>query len=219
MKISEIFCSINGESAQAGKRTVFIRTFGCNLRCTYCDSMYAVEGEDYQDMTVDKIVEEVKTFNCSRVTFTGGEPLMQKDALDLICRLYDEMIDVEIETNGAVGLGELEELRQNGRLSDCVMLTMDWKCPSSGMNQSMLEDNLRLLRRTDVLKCVVGSLEDLEEMMRVRSLTAAQVYVSPIFDDIEPKQIADYLLQGEIDDVTLQLQQHKIIWPADMRGV
>ena len=83
----------------------------------------------------------------------------------------------------------------------------------------MLEDNLRLLRRTDVLKCVVGSLEDLEEMMRVKSLTTAQVYVSPIFGDIEPKQIADYLLQGEIDDVTLQLQQHKIIWPTDMRGV
>ena len=219
MNISEIFCSLNGESTHAGKRTVFIRTFGCNLRCSYCDSMYAVEGTDFTGKSVDEIVEQVKSFDCDRVTFTGGEPLLQADAIELICRLYDEMIDVEIETNGSVGLGELEELRQNGRLSDCVMITMDWKCPSSGMTQSMLEDNLRLLRRTDVLKCVVGSLEDLEEMMRVKSLTTAQVYVSPIFGDIEPKQIADYLLQGEIDDVTLQLQQHKIIWPTDMRGV
>jgi len=222
MKINEIFCSLNGESARTGKRTVFVRTFGCNLRCSYCDTMYAVEGNDYTDMTIEEIKEKVDSFHCNRVTLTGGEPMIQKDMMDLIylldgdcCRLYD----IEIETNGAVDLTELVKARRDREISDSLLITMDWKCPTSGMLDEMVENNLSLLSDTDVVKYVVGSIADLDEAMRVHSLTRAQLYLSPVFGKIEPKEIAEYLVKGEINDVTLQIQQHKVIYPPDMRGV
>ena len=222
MKINEIFCSLNGESARAGKRTVFVRTFGCNLRCSYCDTMYAVEGNDYTDMTIEGIKEKVDSFHCNRVTLTGGEPMIQKDMMDLIYLLdgdCDRLYELEVETNGAVDLTELVKARKNGDVSDSLLITMDWKCQTSDMLDKMIENNLSLLSDTDVVKCVVGSIADLEEAMRVHSLTQAQLYLSPVFGKIEPKEIAEYINAGEINDVTLQLQQHKCIWPSDMRGV
>ena len=222
MKINEIFCSLNGESARAGKRTVFVRTFGCNLRCSYCDTMYAVEGNDYTDMTIEEIKEKVDSFHCNRVTLTGGEPMIQKDMMDLIYLLdgdCDRLYELEVETNGAVDLTELVKARKNGDVSDSLLITMDWKCQTSDMLDKMIENNLSLLSDTDVVKCVVGSIADLEEAMRVHSLTQAQLYLSPVFGKIEPKEIAEYINAGEINDVTLQLQQHKCIWPSDMRGV
>lgn len=222
MKINEIFCSLNGESARAGKRTVFVRTFGCNLRCSYCDTMYAVEGNDYTDMTIEGIKEKVDSFHCNRVTLTGGEPMIQKDMMDLIYLLdgdCDRLYELEVETNGAVDLTELVKARKNGDVSDSLLITMDWKCQTSDMLDKMIENNLSLLSDTDVVKCVVGSIADLEEAMRVHSLTRAQLYLSPVFGKIEPKEIAEYINAGEINDVTMQLQQHKFIWPIDMRGV
>ena len=222
MKINEIFCSLNGESARAGKRTVFVRTFGCNLRCSYCDTMYAVEGNDYTDMTIEEIKEKVDSFHCNRVTLTGGEPMIQKDMMDLIRALdgdCDRLYELEVETNGAVDLSELIWARRVGDISDSLLITMDWKCQTSDMLDKMIEKNLSLLSNTDVVKCVVGSIADLEEAMRVHSLTQAQLYLSPVFGKIEPKEIAEYINAGEINDVTMQLQQHKFIWPIDMRGV
>ena len=222
MKINEIFCSLNGESARAGKRTVFVRTFGCNLRCSYCDTMYAVEGKDYTDMTIEEIKDKVDSFHCTRVTLTGGEPMLQKDMMDLIYLLdgdCDRLYELEVETNGAVDLTELVKARKNGDISDSLLITMDWKCQTSDMLDKMIENNLSLLSDTDVVKCVVGSIADLEEAMRVHSLTQAQLYLSPVFGKIEPKEIAEYINAGEINDVTMQLQQHKFIWPIDMRGV
>ena len=96
---------------------------------------------------------------------------------------------------------------------------MDWKCPSSGAHDKMVESNLKLLNKHDVVKCVVADAEDLEEMCIVAGRTRAQVYVSPVFGKIEPRQIAEYIIEGGLNDVTLQLQQHKIIWPPEMRGV
>lgn len=212
MLISEIFESINGESVYSGLRTVFIRTFGCDLRCSYCDSMYAVEGEDYIEMSVSEVLEAVKAFDCNRVTLTGGEPLLQKDVSTLIERLVGDDYQVEIETNGANVI--CDYVRDKN-----VTITMDWKCPSSGMLDRMYEGNLYTLRTKDVLKCVVGSTSDLDEMKRISDLTEAQIYVSPIFGQIELEDIANYLIDNKLDDVRLQLQLHKIVWDPDKRGV
>lgn len=211
MKISEIFLSINGEGKFAGAPTIFVRVHGCNLRCSYCDSMYAVEGTDYTDMTVDDILEEVKLLSCNRVTLTGGEPLLQKDAIDLINVLIFNRYEVEIETNGAVDI--LNYVGSN------TTITMDWKCPSSGMVDRMNQRNLAMLRSSDVLKFVVGSLEDLHEMKRVSKQTQAQIFVSPVFGNIEPKDIVQYVLDNELYNVRVQLQLHKYIWDPDMKGV
>lgn len=212
MKISEIFVSINGESLYAGLRTVFIRTFGCNIRCSFCDSLYAVEGTDYVDMSIDDILDKVDQYQCRRVTFTGGEPLIQKDALQLVQRLVNKGYTVEIETNGAVDIEPYNKM-------DNVVITMDWKCPTSGMNSRMLDSNLHKLRPTDVIKFVVGSHDDLLEMERIDRMTEAQSYVSPVFGAIELKDIANYLIANHLNNIRFQLQIHKCIWESNKRGV
>ena len=106
MKVSEIFLSIEGEGSRAGLPCVFVRLHGCNLRCSYCDSMYAVEGCDYFEMSVDEIVSKVNSFGVGRVTITGGEPLIHKDVLNLIETLCKSN-EVNVETNGAVQFHQL----------------------------------------------------------------------------------------------------------------
>ncbi len=212
MLINEIFQSINGEGQFCGYPTIFIRTFGCDLRCSYCDTMYAVKGRDFKEMSLDEILSEVKKFNCKRITLTGGEPLLQKDALDLINTLVEDDYIVEIETNGAVDL-------TNYVGHNDVFITMDWKCPSSGMLDKMLEDNLQLLQQTDTLKFVVGSKEDLDEMREVSQRTAAQCFASPVFGKIEPKEIVEYMLENNLDNIKAQIQLHKVIYDPEERGV
>lgn len=215
MKINEIFLSISGESFEAGKPAVFIRAHGCNLRCSYCDSLYAVEGLDYTEMTVDEIVTQVSQFECEKIIFTGGEPLDQLDAIELIGRLLTDGYNVEIETNGAVDLAILDRFTNDANMT----ITMDWKCPSSNMRKKMIESNLRKLRSIDVLKFVVSSAEDLDEMQEVSKVTSAQCFVSPVFGKIEPKEIVEYILENKLFDVRFQLQIHKIIWDSNLRGV
>ena len=212
MKINEIFVALNGESTFAGLRTVFIRTFGCSLRCDFCDTMYAVEGNEFVEMTIDEILEKIKPYECPRITITGGEPLQQSGAIELVKKLVHEGYHVEIETNGAVPVDDVAFMPG-------VTLTMDWKCPSSKMNKKMLESNLEMLSEDDVIKFVVGTDEDLEEVLKVYKKTAAQCYISPVFGKIELPKMVQFILDNKLDDVRMQLQQHKIIFDPNMRGV
>lgn len=217
LRISEIFKSIEGEGIRAGYPCIFIRLHGCNLRCSYCDSMYAVEGNDYTEMTVqevwDNIVYEfgVSKSGLTKVTLTGGEPLIHKDTMELVNLLLANGCEVNIETNGACDISPY--LLRN------VIITMDWKSISSGMNTKMNVENLRLLRDIDVIKFVVGSIEDLDQMKKVIQNTRAIPFVSSIFGEIEPKDIVQYLLDNRLDEVRMQLQMHKFIWNPDKRGV
>ena len=107
MKITELFKSIDGEGIRTGKIVTFIRSFGCPCRCHYCDSMYSNEtghGVDIKDMTVEEIVKQCKEYKTPYITFTGGEPLIQKDAKELIETLLTEGFEVNIETSGAIDI-------------------------------------------------------------------------------------------------------------------
>ena len=115
MLISEIFTSIDGESLRAGEISTFIRTQGCPLRCKYCDSKYTW-GKDstVREMSVDEIMQYLKQINASKnITFTGGEPLVQPDADDLIVKLSMAGYDVCIETCGAVDFTKREWFVKN----------------------------------------------------------------------------------------------------------
>lgn len=224
MKINEIFLSIEGEGKRTGLPAVFIRTFGCQLCCPYCDTQYACKGEDYKEMSVDNIVDEVLTYGVNRVTFTGGEPLIQPDADELINRLRVEGIEVNVETNGAV------PLMDSAFRSNSYFYTMDWKSISSGMSDKMIPDNLYKLGEQDVLKFVVSTEEDLNQMKDILSQLEKellsygakiefQVYVSPIFGEIEPKELVEYVLKNHLNNVHVQVQLHKVIWDPDKRGV
>lgn len=226
MLISEIFSSIEGEGIRSGYLATFIRAYGCNLRCNYCDSMYAVDeivdlfgNKNFRQMTVQDIVNECKHIGNKRITFTGGEPLIQKDAKELVDKLLDEGFEVNIETNGAVPIKDFVYFK-NRDLSKLI-ITMDWKSPCSSMRDKMIEENLKDLRSIDVLKFVVATKEDLDDMknMLENNDIYCNVFVSPVFGKIEPFEIVNYLKQNNLQNTRVQLQIHKLIWDKNMRGV
>ena len=214
MLVNEIFSSIEGEGIRAGYPVTFVRLYGCNLHCSYCDTRYSCEGGDFKNMSVDEILNAVADIGFHRVTLTGGEPLIHKDVNELIFALIKAEYEVNIETNGAVYIAPY---LHNAK----TIITLDYKSISSGENTKMWLSNIPLLRKRDVLKFVVGSKEDLDDMRRILIdyLPSCNIYVSPVFGKIEPKEIAEYIKEHRLENCRLQLQMHKFVWPPDMRGV
>ena len=216
-KVNEIFLSIDGEGYRTGLPVVFIRLYGCNLNCSYCDTRYSCENSEYKQMSLYDILVEVLSYGVPRVTLTGGEPLIHPGVKDLIVSLVANDIEVNIETNGAVDLDEFIEFKYNSK----VIFTMDYKCKSSGMEEKMILSNLVFLQPKDVIKFVVSNYNELEKMEYIleSSKCKAQPYVSPVFGAIEPKELVDYVLDNKLNNVKVQVQLHKIIWEPTKRGV
>lgn len=221
MKVVEIFHSIEGEGIRAGLPATFIRLHGCNLNCSYCDSRYACEGDEFEEMAIVDIVKKVQQIGCPNVTVTGGEPLIHHGIEELVSRLSCNGFEVNIETNGSVSLKDFSDSIGNFFMKP-YFFTMDWKCLSSNMSSKMLEENIPQMRSKDVLKFVVGSKEDLIQMkqfIRSHTIPTSNIYVSPVFGKIEPADIVEFIKSEKLWDVRLQLQIHKFVWPADKRGV
>ena len=220
MKVAEKFISINGEGTRAGELAVFVRFVGCNLRCTYCDTMWANEpGCPYEEMTPAQICDYVRSTVISNVTLTGGEPLLQKQMGELIGQLIRDCgVRVEIETNGAVDLHPFAQIPE-GRPS----FTMDYKLPSSGCEDRMITENFSVLQAQDTVKFVSGSREDLERAAEIIEeyglLDRCYVYFSPVFGKIEPVEIVDFMLENKLNKARIQIQMHKVIWDPNERGV
>lgn len=220
MKVAEKFISINGEGTRAGELAVFVRFVGCNLRCTYCDTMWANEpGCPYEEMTPAQICDYVRSTGISNVTLTGGEPLLQKQMGELIGQLIRDCgVRVEIETNGAVDLHPFAQIPE-GRPS----FTMDYKLPSSGCEDRMITENFSVLQAQDTVKFVSGSREDLERAAEIIEeyglLDRCYVYFSPVFGKIEPAEIVDFMLENKLNKARIQIQMHKVIWDPNERGV
>ena len=208
MRICEIFNSIQGEGLTMGAPTVFVRAVGCNLRCSWCDTGYSFEGGT--EMTVDEILDEVG--DAFRVCFTGGEPMLQPDAVELIGRLVSRGIQVVLETNGSVDLSTVP----GGPL---VQISMDWKCPSSGMTGRMLESNLGILSGKDQLKLIIKDQGDLD--FAVDFVRSHDITCPVIFGPVGGIDRLEWLVQRVLDehlDVRVLPQLHKIIW-GDRKGV
>lgn len=220
MDVNEIFYSIEGEGIRAGFPCVFVRFNGCNLNCSYCDTKYAQQKTE-TDMPVEAILQEVLKYGCPRVTLTGGEPLQQPDISHLVESLLNSYLIVNIETNGSISpYSVLGNLIYNKHL----IITMDYKCASSGMNGRMQLPNFVSLCEDDVLKFVVGTQEDLEEALQfIKALELQRItpniFFSPIFGQIEPKEIVEFLKEYGLTQCRVQLQLHKFIWPPEMKGV
>ena len=215
--VNEIFLSIDGEGYRTGLPVVFIRLYGCNLNCSYCDTRYSCEKEEYREMSLYDILAQVLSYGVPRVTLTGGEPLIHPGVKDLIVSLVANDIEVNIETNGAVDLDEFIEFKYNSK----VVFTMDYKCKSSGMEDKMILSNLEFLQPKDVIKFVVSNYNEMEKMEYIleSSKCKAQPYVSPVFGAIEPSELVEYILDNKLNNVKVQVQLHKIIWNPNMRGV
>ena len=215
MKVVEIFNSIEGEGKRAGLPCTFIRLHGCNLNCSYCDSRYACEDEDYMIMSVQEILDVVRSFGCPCITVTGGEPLIHKGINQLLTELGDNGFQVNVETNGSILLYiPLLNIRN-------VFFTIDYKSLSSGMNEKMDYTSFSRLREQDVIKCVVGSKEDMDDCLSfIEDLNPlCPVYLSPVFGKIEAHEIVEYIQEHKLWNWHVQLQMHKYIWDPDKRGV
>lgn len=222
MKVVEIFDSIDGEGIRTGQPATFIRLAGCNIRCSYCDTTYALFGEkekcEYTEMTVDKIISKVNT-NYNRVTLTGGEPLIHADCDKLIERLLDIGCEVNIETNGAADITKIPR-------TDKLFFTIDYKLPSSGVNDKMIWDNFLNLTQNDVIKFVCGSSEDIFYMIDiVKKLKAhytkmPHIFIGAVYGQTEYRDLVDVILKEPVlSDARFQIQLHKVIWEPNERGV
>ncbi len=217
-RVAEIFQSVNGEGPRSGQLALFIRMYGCNLACEYCDTKWAAGGgTDFQWMSAGEIVERVHRSGIRNVTLTGGEPLIQEGIGELLAALAaDPWLRVEVETNGSV---PLKPFRSLGTIS----FNMDYKLPGSGMEHRMHPANLDVLTEDDTVKFVVRDQTDLTRSLVLiadHDLTKrCRVFLSPVFGEIEPVRIVDFMKEHLMNDVTLQLQIHKIIWDSGQSGV
>jgi len=211
LKINEIFHSIQGEGTNAGLPCVFIRLTYCNLRCTYCDTEYAFhEGEDF---SIEDIIEKVKSYGCKLVEVTGGEPLVQENSLGLMKQLCDEGFEVMLETGGSLPI-EMVDSRVN--------IIMDLKCPSSGMMEKNLYENINFLKPMDEVKFVIGNREDYDWAKKIIEendlLNKCNILFSTVFGSLSQDELAGWILKDKLK-VRFQLQLHKYIWDPDKRGV
>jgi len=203
VKVYSIFKSIQGEGRTMGAPTTFVRTSGCPLRCTYCDTKQAYD--EGSVMSIEAIVKEVKKHRARHVCITGGEPLVQKDAPALIGKLLGEGYKVVVETNGAMPLDEMP-------CDDNLSISMDIKCPSSGEAGKMLFENLEMLGPTDQLKFVVSDEVDYEYAKKVirEHPPTCDVILTPVGGK-DLKWLAESAIRDNLD-VRVMPQLHKIIW-------
>ncbi|HEY0350021.1 MAG TPA: radical SAM protein [Pyrinomonadaceae bacterium] len=213
LRVTEIFRSIQGESTQAGRPCTFVRLTGCPMRCSWCDSEYTFTGGDH--FTIDSIVERVRDLGCQLVEVTGGEPLAQRQSLDLIRRLCDDNHEVLIETGGYVSTEEVDSRAK---------IILDVKCPASGEAERNHWPNLNRLRPDkDEVKFVIAGAQDWEFAKRIiedyqlESRTKA-ILISPAWDQIDLQELANWIVQSGLE-VRMQLQLHKYIWGPDVHGV
>jgi 7-carboxy-7-deazaguanine synthase len=243
--VNEVYLSLQGESTFAGLPCIFVRLTACNLRCSYCDTAYAfTEGEK---QSVEEILSEVRRlaapfsnrqsaindrqFKLPLVELTGGEPLLQPNALPLMRALCDEGFTVLIETSGAHDISKIDPR---------VRCIMDLKCPSSGEVARNRFENIAHLRAPDEVKFVIGTREDYdwakEQIVKHKLAAICPLlfsWVQPLAPEqqhsslkkipagqtaITRRELAEKIIADALP-VRLQLQMHKFIWPSEQRGV
>ena len=205
LKITEIFYSLQGESNTVGLPTVFVRLTGCPLRCGYCDSEYAFYGGER--LGLDEILTRVASYQARYVCVTGGEPLAQRECLNLLTALCDQGYQVSLETSGALAVDEVDAR---------VVRVMDLKTPGSGEVGRNRWENIPLLGARDQIKFVLCGREDYDwARFKLDEYNLAQqvgeVLFSPSFGQLEPLQLAEWILADNLP-VRFQLQLHKLLW-------
>ena len=211
VRLTEIFHSLQGEARTVGRPTVFVRLTGCPLRCTYCDTAYAFEGGKLHSL--DSVLSQVAEHSADYVTVTGGEPLAQPAAIQLMQRLCDAGYQVSLETGGAMPIDDVD---------DRVSIVLDLKTPASGECDRNLLANVPLLRPKDQVKFVICDRGDYEWSkaqvhMHDLGLRVDDILFSPSYEELAPALLAQWVLEDRLK-VRMQLQLHKQIW-GDKKGV
>lgn len=210
LKITEIFYSLQGESRSTGLPTVFVRLTGCPLRCSYCDTAYAFSGGEWMD--IESIIDEVRKYNTSQVTVTGGEPLAQKNCNLLLKTLSDLGYEVTLETSGAVAVDAVDKR---------VLKVIDIKTPASGEESRNRLENLSFLSVNDQLKFVICDENDYQwskQLIEKYQLeNKCEILFSPAYKQMDAATLANWILNDQLN-VRFQIQLHKYLW-GDIPGV
>ena len=204
LRITEIFFSLQGESATVGYPTVFVRLTGCPLRCGYCDTEYAFKGGEW--MTLPDILEKVASYDTRYVTVTGGEPLAQPACIPLLQQLCDTGYRVSLETSGALDMSVVDPR---------VIKVMDLKTPGSGEVERNHYENIPVLQSHDEVKFVICNRADYDwsvDMLRQHDLAKrCAVLFSPSQGELEATELANWILEDRLP-VRMQIQLHKLLW-------
>jgi len=180
-------------------------------RCSWCDTPHAFTEGKLENL--EAVIDAVRQFDCPLVELTGGEPLLQAEAISLMRALADTGHTVLLETSGLVSIESVDRR---------VHIIMDLKCPDSGECENNCWSNLDRLKPSDQIKFVIASKQDFEWMVQVvklHSLSARfQVLVSGVFMAITAVELAEWILTSNLN-LRMQLQLHKYIWSPDARGV
>lgn len=210
LKITEIFHSLQGEACNVGLPTVFVRLTGCPLRCAYCDTAYAFTGGEWLD--IDFIINEIKQYNTSHVTVTGGEPLAQKNCIDLLKQLCDLDYDVSLETSGAILVDKVDKR---------VVKVLDIKTPASTEESKNKLENIAFLAAGDQIKFVICDENDYlwsKQLIDDYQLeNKCEILFSPSYDQLDATTLANWVLRDQLN-VRFQVQLHKYLW-GDKPGV
>tara|TARA_B100001996_G_scaffold366776_1_gene337807 strand:- start:3834 stop:4478 length:645 start_codon:yes stop_codon:yes gene_type:complete len=212
IKINEIFFSIQGEGVQVGTPTTFVRLFGCSLRCTWCDSMYAVKGDDYKEVLVEELISDIEKIKCKNICITGGEPLHQKEELVFLTNiLLEKGYRILLETAGHI---KPMDIFKNSN----VLISMDCKCPGSGMDKKTNLSLLKELEAKDQIKFVIKDLKDYEYAKNIvlKNSFKAEVIFQPVYGS-SLEDLVNMVLRDNLN-IRVVPQVHKIIW-GDIRGV
>jgi 7-carboxy-7-deazaguanine synthase len=211
MRITEIYASVQGETQYAGLPCTLVRTTGCDLRCTYCDTAYAFYGG--RDLALEDILAEVGRLGAPLVLLTGGEPMLQREIVALAELLLANGYRVMIETSGAHPV----DLLPAG-----VVRIVDVKTPGSGESARMCWATLEGLRPQDAVKFVVTDEADYQwaiGVIRDRGLAGrTEILISPMHGKVDPRELVAWMLRDRLA-ARLNLQLHKYLWGPDARGV
>ena len=238
--VNEIYLSLQGESTFAGLPCVFVRLTACDLRCSYCDTAYAFKEGTRQ--TLHAVEERIQALagpfghtpggtRLPLVELTGGEPLLQRNSIELMKRLCDRPFTVLLETSGAHDIGPVDSR---------VHRIVDLKCPSSGEIDRNRYSNLKLLRSTDEVKFVIATREDyawaaarLVEYQLANICPVLFSWAAPLTVEqrhpslkavpdgqapISRRELVEQIIADALP-VRFQVQMHKVIWAPDERGV
>ena len=204
LKIFEIFYSLQGESSRVGLPTIFIRLSGCPMRCHYCDTAYAFQGGSM--MTIDEIIEAIKKYHTHYVTVTGGEPLAQKEVLNLLKVLADKNFKVSLETGGGLSIKEVDPR---------IKIILDIKTPESGEEKKNYWENLNLIHSKDEIKFVLCSREDYDWAKKIinqyKLPEKCDVLFSPVYQKLNNTDLGNWILEDQLP-VRMQIQLHKLLW-------
>ncbi|MGR9099504.1 MAG: 7-carboxy-7-deazaguanine synthase QueE [Gammaproteobacteria bacterium] len=209
LRITEIFYSLQGESAFIGIPTVFIRLTGCPLRCGYCDTAYAFTGG--KGMEIEEIVDQAEQYGARHITVTGGEPMAQLGCLELMVNLADKGYIVSLETSGAFDLSKVDRR---------IVKVMDIKTPGSGESRRNRYENIEFLDAKDQVKFVIVDEDDYQwaknKLLELDLASRCEVFFSPCMGRQNPAELADKILKDRLP-IRFQVQLHKILW-GDVPG-